>query len=147
MLIRVSLGGGMLATAKTQSMLNTLNNVVLLGLILQVLFFGFFVIVASIFHKRIRAVPTGRSSALKVPWERYLVILYLASAMIMVRCVFRIAEYAGGQDGKLLSTELYLYIFDATLMFLVMVIFSVQHPSMVINRTAVSDYRMDQLNS
>jgi hypothetical protein len=63
----------------------------------------------------------------------------------MVRCIFRIAEYAGGQGGVLLSSEIYLYIFDATLMFLVMVIFNVQHPSMVISRSKMYDHRMEQL--
>lgn len=34
-----------------------------------------------------------------------------------------------GNDGYLISHEVFLYIFDALLMFLVMVIFAVVHPS------------------
>lgn len=137
----------MLAQAKKQSTIDLGNHVILGGLILQVLFFGFFVTVASVFHRRIRMVPTGRSAALKVPWERYLVVLYIASALIVIRCIFRVAEYAGGQTGPLLKTEVYLYIFDATLMFVVMALFNIEHPSKVLNRYAVADYMMEQLHS
>jgi hypothetical protein len=34
-----------------------------------------------------------------------------------------------GNDGYLISHEVYLYIFDALLMFFVMVIFAIVHPS------------------
>lgn len=136
----------MLAQAKDLDTVNLGNNIVLGGLILQVIFFGFFIIVAGIFHKRIRAVPTGRSMSANIPWERYLFILYTASAMIIIRCIFRVAEYAGGQDGVLLGTETYLYIFDATLMFLVMLIFNVQHPSIIINKKIIAEYRMGNLS-
>jgi hypothetical protein len=49
-----------------------------------------------------------------------------------VRSVFRIAEYITGYDGPLLKTEIYLYVFDGTLMFLVMAGFAVWHPSHII---------------
>jgi hypothetical protein len=57
--------------------------------------------------------------------------LYLASGLIVVRSVFRVVEYLQGFDGYLLRHEAYLYIFDALLMFLVMVLFNVIHPSEV----------------
>ena len=62
-------------------------------------------------------------------------------------CVFRIAEYAGGQDGVLLGNEVYLYVFEAVLMFSVMVLFNVQHPSIVVGRDKVAEYRMADLVS
>lgn len=135
----------MLAKAEDEESVSLGNKIILTGLVLQVLFFVFFVVVASVFHMRINRSPTEKSAILEVPWARYLWILYSASALIVVRCVFRIAEYAGGQEGVLLSTEMYMYIFDAALMFVVMVIFNVQHPSTVINRHAVANYRMEQL--
>ena len=135
----------MLAQAKTQDATKLANNIVLAGLFLQVAFFAFFVVVTATWHKRMHVAPTSSSLASTLPWARYLWILYLASFLIMVRCIFRIAEYAGGQEGVLLSTEVYLYIFDATLMFLVMVVFNVQHPSLVISRRKMYDHRMEQL--
>lgn len=137
----------MLAKASTPSSASLANNIVLGGLILQVLFFGLFVLVASIFHARMRRDLALCSTASSLPWSRYLWVLYSGSLLIVVRCVFRIAEYAGGQDGVLMGTETYLYVFDATLMVLVMVVFSVQHPRMIIGREKVAGYRMDQLYS
>jgi hypothetical protein len=139
----------MLANAKDPTTVKLGNNIILGGLILQVLFFGLFIGVAGTFHKRMRAMdPSITTSSLSsLPWTRYLLILYLASLLIVVRCVFRIAEYAGGQDGVLLGNEVYLYIFEAALMFSVMVIFNVQHPSMVVGRDKVSEWRMAELVS
>jgi hypothetical protein len=50
----------------------------------------------------------------------------------MVRSIFRVVEYLQGFSGYLLSHEVYLYVFDAVLMFCVMVIFNVVHPSEVV---------------
>lgn len=50
----------------------------------------------------------------------------------MVRSLFRIIEYLQGFSGYLLSHEVYLYIFDAVLMLVVMVLFNVLHPSEVV---------------
>lgn len=57
--------------------------------------------------------------------------LYAASTLIMIRSIFRIIEYAQGFTGYLLEHEVYLYIFDATLMLAVVLIFNVVHPSEV----------------
>ena len=137
----------MLANSKDQETTELANNILLGGLILQVLFFGLFIVVAGIFHKRMLADPVAMASTSSTPWSRYLLILYVASLLIVVRCIFRIIEYAGGQDGVLLATEAYLYVFDAALMLLVMVVFNVQHPSMIIGRNKIAAYRMETLLS
>jgi hypothetical protein len=129
----------MLAKAKQQSDVNLGQHVITGGLGIQVVFFGFFIVVASIFHYRIARFPTTRSKSLSIPWERYLYILYIASLLIMVRSVFRIAEYVMGQDGFLLKHEIFLYIFDATLMFLMMTLFNFWHPSKIIHKARPDD--------
>jgi branched-subunit amino acid ABC-type transport system permease component len=58
--------------------------------------------------------------------------LYGASALIMVRCIYRVAEYIQGQSGSLQSHEYFAYIFDTALVFLLMVIFIIFHPSQVV---------------
>lgn len=57
--------------------------------------------------------------------------LYITSVLIMIRSVFRAVEYLQGFDGYLLSHEAYLYIFDAALMLIVMLIFNYIPPSEV----------------
>lgn len=57
--------------------------------------------------------------------------LYGSSILILVRSIFRVVEYLQGWDGYLLRNEAFIYVFDALLMWLVMVIFVVVHPSEV----------------
>jgi hypothetical protein len=67
-----------------------------------------------------------------------MMVLYAGSLLIMVRSIFRAIEYLQGNNGSLLQHEAYLYIFDATLMFLVMILFNWFHPSEI---TAILDER------
>lgn len=57
--------------------------------------------------------------------------LYASSVLILVRSVIRVVEYIQGTDGVILSNEVFLYIFDGLLMFSVLVVFVVIHPSEV----------------
>lgn len=58
-----------------------------------------------------------------VDWKRHFVVLYVASALILIRGVFRVIEYLQGNSGFLISHEAFLYIFDALLMAAFMFIF------------------------
>jgi hypothetical protein len=60
-----------------------------------------------------------------------MVALYTSSILILIRSVFRVVEYIQGEDGYLLSKEVYLYALDAALMVVVMVLFNVFHPSQI----------------
>ncbi|OKL58476.1 hypothetical protein UA08_06353 [Talaromyces atroroseus] len=103
-------GGGMLAQAKSQNTINMGNHIIVLGLIVQLLFFGFFMIVSMIFHRRITASPTDLSLTIDAPWSRYMGVLYTASVLIMVRSVYRVVEYVQGTTGTLQEHEAYLQI-------------------------------------
>ena len=46
----------------------------------------------------------------------------------MTRSIFRVIEYIQGSEGELLRREFYLYVFDAALMWLLMVGLNVVHP-------------------
>jgi hypothetical protein len=66
----------------------------------------------------------------------------------MIRSVFRLAEYLQGNNGYLLHHEIYLYIFDAVLMFITMVTFNVVHPceiSQLLRRAA--DYELTRASA
>ncbi|KAG9497590.1 hypothetical protein J7337_010451 [Fusarium musae] len=126
-------GGGMLATAKTKSAVKRGENIIVGGLGIQIIFFGFFMIVTLVFHLRINRNPTQKSQEITTPWRKLLFVLYSASLFIMVRSVFRVAEYVMGKDSELQSKEYFIYIFDALLMSLVVVALNVFHPSRVIN--------------
>lgn len=107
------------------------ENIIILGLVVQILFFSGFVIVSAVLHYRIWRFPTARSLDPDSSWRISLWSLYFGSILIWVRCVFRLAEYIQGNDGYLISHEAYLYIFDALLIFGVAVIYAFIHPSRI----------------
>ncbi|KAM0354935.1 hypothetical protein ACHAPU_000774 [Fusarium lateritium] len=121
-------GGGGYQASGTLEALDGGAKVIIGGLFVQLLFFGVFVIVAVSFHRALVLKPTPLSRA-DMPWRKHMYVLYAASLLIMVRSLFRAIEYLQGFDGYLLHHELYLYIFDAVLMLLVMILFNWFHPA------------------
>ncbi|EFW17415.1 hypothetical protein D8B26_000145 [Coccidioides posadasii str. Silveira] len=121
------MGGGIMASG-TPSNLSLGQKIIIGGLVIQLLFFGFFIFASIIFHRRMTANPTTESMSLCFSWHKHLFALYIASALIMTRSIFRVIEYIQGADGELLSNEVYLYVFDAALMLILMVLLNVVHP-------------------
>ncbi|KAG2019406.1 hypothetical protein GB937_004948 [Aspergillus fischeri] len=108
-------GGGIQSSGNLESMKNG-EHIIVVGLF------------QAIFYWKIKKFPIPRSCTPEIPWSKHLHVLYLASFLIMIRSVFRLAEYLQGNNGYLLHHEIYLYIFDAVLMFITMVTFNVVHP-------------------
>jgi RTA1 like protein len=123
-------GGGIMASGDVDQ-LELGENVILGGLFLQIIMFGVFILVSIIFHYRMRKSPTQQSYNPDLRWEKVLYILYSVSALIMVRNIFRVAEYIGGRDGMLLSVEWPIYGFDALLMAATMAIFYWGYPAAI----------------
>ena len=107
------------------------EHIVVAGLVVQAFSFGCFLIVAILFDLAMQRMPTAKARMSHISWYKHLKTLYLASGLIMFRSLFRVVEYIMGNDGYLLRHEYYLYIFDAILMFAVMVVFNVVHSSEV----------------
>ncbi|KAL3450543.1 RTA1 like protein-domain-containing protein [Aspergillus insuetus] len=110
-------GGGMMAM---ESMAKMGQNITIVGLFVQLVFFGFF------FAK------TKRVKILHMPYGALLYVLFLVSALIIVRCLYRIVEFVQGNDGYLMRHEAYLYVFDTIPMFVVQAIFHRYHPAKVL---------------
>ncbi|KAL5321395.1 hypothetical protein ACEPPN_009353 [Leptodophora sp. 'Broadleaf-Isolate-01'] len=119
-------GGGMMAQS---SMADMGQKIILGGLFVQLLFFGFFLIVSLIFYKRMRSSP----ARFTIPaygtrtWVALLKLLFAAAALIILRCIFRVVEFGQGHDGYLASHEVYMYLFDAFPMFVVQAMFHFVH--------------------
>lgn len=103
-------GAGLLVSSSDADGFKRGENIILGGLILQIMIFAFFVLVAGIWHRRLSARPTG--AAAELPWKKYIIFLYGASVCITVRNVCRVIEYAMGKEGYLLSHEWPLYVYD-----------------------------------
>lgn len=104
-------------------------NIVIGGLIIQIVIFGFFVVVAMLFHLRLRKNPTVAACDPGLNWQKHLYVLYFTSAIILIRNLIRVIEYSQGNDGYIISNEWMLYIFDAFFIFLVVSAFFLVHPN------------------
>lgn len=118
-------GAGMMAMGG--SMAGIAKGITIAGLVIQIVMFGIFIFVSVVLEKRMDACSTVGD----VAWKRHLYSLYTISALIMARSIFRVIEYAMGQEGYLLSHEWPMYIFDSLLMFAVMVMWGVRSPTTI----------------
>ena len=104
------------------------NGVVIAGIVLQLAWFVYFVVVAVVFHHRMNTVPTSASMRPEVRWRSYLYTLYFVSGLVMLRSLFRVIEYAQGNSGYLMTNEAFLYVFDSLPMFIVAAWLIWKHP-------------------
>ncbi|CAP93842.1 Pc16g11720 [Penicillium rubens Wisconsin 54-1255] len=121
-------GGGIQSSGSLDSM-KTGERIIIAGLFVQIIFFGFFIVVAVLFDLKLRKYRIPRCFSGEVPWRKHLNILYATSILILIRSAFRLVEYIQGNNGYLLRHEVYLYLFDSLLMLIAMIIFNVAHPS------------------
>ena len=144
-----SAGAGLLSSGDP-STVDAGNYIVIGGLFLQVIFFGLFVIAAVIFHVRMAKAPT--QLAFDRPWQKHMIVslslmkqwystgmltmlfsqgLYIVSLLIFFRSIVRCVEYIQGNSGYIISHEIFLYVFDAALMFLAVASMNWIHPAEV----------------
>ena len=105
------------------------QDIIMVGLVIQIISVGLFCVTAVLFEVRIRRRPTEASLRTNVPWKQSLWMLYAVLVLIMIRSLFRVIEYGMGQNGYLLNHEWTLYIFDSVPMFMTMVVFWYWYPS------------------
>ncbi|OJJ77742.1 hypothetical protein ASPBRDRAFT_202660 [Aspergillus brasiliensis CBS 101740] len=105
------IGAAMLAKSATASKGQTLMK---LGVLMQLVFFGLFLVTMIIFHQRLTKY-RSRTYGL-VPWRKHLLVLYATGLLIFVRSIFRFAEFVESSDGPLTRYEWVSYVFDAVMM-------------------------------
>lgn len=88
-----------------------------------------FVFVAGLFQFRFERRPTKEHATR--PWRKHLYSLYAVSILIFARSLVRLVEYVQGNDGYIISHEAFLYAFDASVIFLAVVVMSWIHPGEV----------------
>lgn len=127
-------GAGMQATTSAR-VRKTGGTVVLVGLFFHLALFSFFIVNIIVFHMRNARSPSLLSDHPRIPsWRRRMYALYLASVFVQVRNIVRIAEYIQGPNGFVMSHEVFIYLFDAALMWLAMSVFLVIHPGKLVKR-------------
>ncbi|KAH7230689.1 RTA1 like protein-domain-containing protein [Fusarium solani] len=89
-------GGGLMAS-DGQHKLG--ENVTIAGPFVQLTFFGLFIIVTALYHRRLLRAPTAKASNPMVRWQAYLITLY-------------VIEFIQGNDGSIMKSEADVFIFD-----------------------------------
>ncbi|KAJ5681906.1 uncharacterized protein N7477_001846 [Penicillium maclennaniae] len=130
-------GGGMMAIS---SMSKVGQTIVILGLFVQLIFFGGFLTISVIFAKRLKTV---KGSLLRFQYGALLYVLFGVSCLIIIRCIYRVIEFCQGNDGYLMGHEVFLYVFDTIPMFVVQFIFHFYHPGKVL---VLEDYETAGMN-
>ncbi|OKL58477.1 hypothetical protein UA08_06352 [Talaromyces atroroseus] len=122
-------GAGLMVSDSTNP--SSGEHIIIGGLFVQIIFFGFFMITTSIFQLRIDRKPTAISIELSSTWHKHMFALYATSTLILIRSVVRVVEYLEGYDGFLMTHEVFIYVFDALLMWTTMIIMHIIHPSQI----------------
>ncbi|KAF7555199.1 hypothetical protein G7Z17_g2394 [Cylindrodendrum hubeiense] len=108
--------------------------IIIIGLGLQIVAFAFFMICIFTIQKRIISSPKSSGLISELPYRRYLFGLYFTSILFLIRNIVRIVEYNQGSDGTLLSSEVWLYVFDACFMLAIVVTLIFLHPGRLIKK-------------
>ncbi|KAJ7151855.1 RTA1 like protein-domain-containing protein [Mycena crocata] len=139
-----STGGGLSAT-KNADTANLGTNISLVGLFIQAISFLLFTTVLVVFAWRVRtefpalwrpkhARPFKLISAEPIDdWRTLFYVMCLTCIGILIRSIFRIAEFAGGYSGTIATHEAYFYLFDALPLWISMTLFCVVWPVRVLN--------------
>ncbi|KAK6397883.1 hypothetical protein LTR65_005131 [Meristemomyces frigidus] len=120
-----SSGGGLLATGSALG-----KTLIVVGLFIQLVFFGLFVVAAALFHMRISKMPTQKCYNLPW-WRRHMLSLYVVSILILIRSIVRVVEYLQGYTGYIMEHEAFIYIFDGLVMWLATMTMNWIHPGEV----------------
>lgn len=102
------IGAGIMSSASNGSNLKKLRlgqNVMIGGLCVQLLFFGFFTLAAIRFDLKTRKMGFG-NGAQRPKWRYLLWALYASCFLILVRSGYRVAEFSQGWTGFLVSFPL-----------------------------------------
>lgn len=125
--------GSILPASGDPSAIDMSRKIILGGLIAQFSALSFFIVQCFIVHRGLKKSPTGVVLAISsVNWELHFWMAELVIVMTIVRSVVRAIEYLQGDGGYVISHEFFIYLFDAAIMWAVMMIFLFIHPGRLI---------------
>ncbi|KAF7344190.1 hypothetical protein MVEN_01709400 [Mycena venus] len=134
-------GGGGLTAMKNAKLADLGNKIALVGLILQAVSFGLFTTVLVVFAWRMsehfpdlwrpkKARPFKVFSRQPIDdWRILVYIMFATCVAILIRSIFRVAEFAGGYNGTIATHEGYFYAFDTLPLWLAMSLYCVVWPA------------------
>ncbi|KAM0542366.1 hypothetical protein ACHAPJ_012832 [Fusarium lateritium] len=106
--------------------------ILIAGLVTQLAALSIFILKSLYIFIRIRQETGPFLDSSMVRWRRYFRIIEAVTVIMIVRSIVRAVEYLEGQRGYVISHEVFIYLFDASLMFLVMLLFLIVHPGRLV---------------
>ncbi|KAF4464614.1 RTM1 [Fusarium albosuccineum] len=102
------------------------RNVLIGGLAFQLVAFSLFLCVFRRFH-----VLANRMAVSDAPqgWQKVVLAVYVSSCLIMIRCIYRVCEFAEGMNGYAFRNEWLFWVFECLPMIGAIGIFCIYHPS------------------
>ncbi|KAI9795255.1 MAG: hypothetical protein M1833_007277 [Piccolia ochrophora] len=104
------------------------------GIGLQQLFIVIFLVLVVSFQRRMTSIASSNRIAVKSGWRSLTWTLYVVLALITVRIIFRLVEYADGVDhsNPLPNVEAYIYCLDALPMILAIALLNIVHAGRIL---------------
>ncbi|KAF5532351.1 7-aminocholesterol resistance [Fusarium phyllophilum] len=123
------------------------RTILIAGLIVQLCALSIFILTSLYLYIRIRQETGPFLDSSLVRWRRYFRTIEAVTVIMIIRSIVRAVEYLQGQGGFVISQEVFIYLFDALLMFLVMLLFLIVHPGRLIkNGTGMKWRGQTQIN-
>ncbi|GKU02658.1 rtm1 [Fusarium langsethiae] len=99
--------------------------ILIAGLTFQLVAFSLFICVFRRFD-----FLAGRMAMDSAPkgWQKVVLSVYISSVLIMIRCIFRVVEFAGGRDSYAFNHEWLFWVFESLPMAGAIIIFCIYHP-------------------
>jgi len=141
-----AIGGSMTTSSKIDTV-NLGNKIVVVGLGLQLASFGLFTTLMIVFGLRVRTrfphvwritgsadfAPFSKDSV--ADWHILYYTLCLSCVSILIRSIFRMAEFIQGHKGYISTHEVFFYCFDALPLWIAMTLYCSVWPTRFLNTT------------
>ncbi|QKX57827.1 uncharacterized protein TRUGW13939_04947 [Talaromyces rugulosus] len=109
------------------------NNLMLVGLIFQILTLGLFAVLCLEFIWRVKHYPNRKRAEFQYiresrRFQGFLVAAFITFITIFIRCVYRVVELAGGWNNKLQREETPFIILESGMVSVAVFAFALFHP-------------------
>ncbi|KAF6805020.1 RTA1 like protein [Colletotrichum sojae] len=146
-LIIQAIGGGLAAAAgqTNKKLLDGGNQAIIAGIVLQVIVLMLFGVAGADYWIRLRRwarTPDADADALAL-WHRKKFRLFIygiagAYACVMIRCIYRVAEMAGGWGNHIMQDEVSFMVLDSGLVLICVSLLTIFHPGVFFPQMANS---------
>ncbi|KAI1279469.1 RTA1-domain-containing protein [Xylaria sp. FL0933] len=131
--LATQLAGSVLPASGEPSAIELSKKIVLGGLLAQLGALAIFILITwSVKHRIKREPPRALLRDPSVNWKNHFRAIMLVTVLIIVRSIVRTIEYLQGDGGTVMSHEVFIYVFDAAPMWLVMATYLVLHPGRLV---------------